>query len=91
MTTVIKAERIALRVTAAQKRNVEAAAHALGRTLTEFTVEAVTERAEEVLAEQRIFDVPADVHEAFLAALDAPTRPAPALIDLVRRPTVFDA
>jgi len=44
-----KGERLAVCLTARQKQTVEQAAAVLGRNVTEFSVQVLTERAEEVL------------------------------------------
>ncbi len=86
----MKEERLAVRVTARQKRDIERAAALLGRNVTEFSVQTLTERAEEILGDQHVFDVSADVWNDFQAQLDAPVRPAAELVDLLRRHSVFD-
>ena len=44
-----KGERLAVCLTARQKQTIEQAAAVLGRNVTEFSVQVLTERAEEVL------------------------------------------
>jgi uncharacterized protein (DUF1778 family) len=87
---VVKSGRLAVRVTARQKDTIERAAALLGRNVTDFSVQALTERAEEVLTDRRLFSVPANAWEAFVAQLDTPVRPVPEVGALLRRPTVFD-
>ena len=86
----VKEERLAVRMTAGQKRTIERAAEVLGRNVSEFSVEVLTERAGEVLADRRLFGVDQATWEAFLAELDAPARPLKELVELLRRPTVFE-
>lgn len=88
--TVSKDERLAVRVTAQQKRAIERAAQALGRNVTEFSVEALTERAEEVLSERPVFDISYEAWKQFQIQLDAPVAPPAELVDLLRRRPVFD-
>ena len=92
MTTgaVTKGERLAVRVTARQKQTIEQAAAVLGRNVTEFSVQALTERAEEVLTDQRIFAVSQEAWDEFMARLDAPAPPVNELVALIRRPSVFE-
>lgn len=89
--TIIKQERLAVRVTAQQKQTIERAAEVMGRNVTEFSVEALTERAEEVLADRAAFGVSQEAWDAFSAQLDAPARPVAELVELLKRPSVFDA
>lgn len=86
----LKEERLAVRMTAGQKRAIERAAQVLGRNVTEFSVEVLTEKAEEVLADRRLFGVDQATWDSFLAQLDAPARPVKELVELLHRPTVFE-
>ena len=90
MTLVIKQDRLAVRVTTRQKQTIERAAEVLGRNVTEFSVETLTSRAEEVLAGQSVFDVSPQEWSAFVSALDEPPRPVVEIVELLRRPAVFD-
>ncbi len=90
-TPTVKGERIALRVTSDQKATITAAAEALGRSVTDFAVQTAVERANEVLADQRIFHVPVEKREEFDALLNAPVRPNQGLADLFSKPSVFVA
>ena len=91
MTTAMKDERLALRVTAAQKAIIERASNVMGRTLTDFSVSALVERAEDVLADQRVFHIPSDRWAEIEALMDAPVVPNPGLVDLFSKPSVFVA
>jgi uncharacterized protein (DUF1778 family) len=86
----VKEDRLAVRMSARQKRTIERAAESSGRTLTEFTVEALTERAEEVLAQRALFGVDGKQWDEFVRLLDEPARPVPELVELLQRPTVFE-
>lgn len=86
----VKEERLAVRMTAVQKRTIERAAEVLGRNVSEFSVEVLTERAGEVLADRRLYGVDQTTWDAFVAQLDAPARPVTELVELLRRPTVFE-
>ena len=68
----IRDERIPLRVTAEQKQTIEAAARTLGRTTTDFAVNAAMERAEDTLADRRTFFVDDDQWDSFVDTLSAP-------------------
>ncbi|GAB3579040.1 hypothetical protein GCM10027406_16310 [Leifsonia lichenia] len=88
--TIIKQERLAVRVTAQQKQTIERAAEVMGRNVTEFSVDALTERAEEVLADRSAFGVSPQAWAEFSARLDEPARPVAELVELLKRPSVFD-
>ena len=90
MSITTKDERLAVRVTARQKQTIERAAAVLGRNVTEFSIQALTERAEEVLTDRHSFGVSQKAWDEFTACLDAPARPVVELVALLRRPSVFD-
>ncbi|ACQ82150.1 Protein of unknown function DUF1778 [Beutenbergia cavernae DSM 12333] len=86
-----KAERIALRVTHRQKETIAAAAELLGRSVTDFAVQVAVEKADEVIAAQRTFQVPADKWAEFERLMKDPIEPNPGLVDLFSEPSVFTA
>lgn len=86
-----KSDRLALRLSAAQKRMIERAAEVSGRTLTEFSVQAISDRAAEVLADSRQFELSEEQWNEFNRILDQPAREVPQLTELLRRPSIFDA
>jgi len=88
--SITKDDRLAVRVTARQKETIERAAAVLGRNVTEFTVQALTERAEEVLTDRHTFGVSQEAWDEFIARLDSPARPVAELVALLRRPSVFN-
>ncbi|WP_448059815.1 type II toxin-antitoxin system TacA family antitoxin [Cellulomonas hominis] len=90
-TRTAKGTRIALRVTGHQKETIEAAAAALGRSVTDFAVQVAVEKADEVLADRRTFHVPDHQWAEFERLLDAPVRPNGGLVDLFAKPSVFTA
>lgn len=89
MTTPLKNARIEVRVTAAQKETIETAAAIEGRTVTDFSTDALTERAEEVIQRDRQLRVDAEHFDAFLAILDRPARSVEGLRELMTRKPVF--
>ncbi|MDR2567191.1 MAG: DUF1778 domain-containing protein [Bifidobacteriaceae bacterium] len=86
---VVKSERLAARVTEAQKRLVERAAKAEGTSVADFTVAAAVERAREVLSNRTLLELEPAEWESFCSALDQPPEPMPGLVELLRRPSVF--
>jgi uncharacterized protein (DUF1778 family) len=84
-------EKLGLRLSVADKRILEAAASASGRSLNDFVRESALSRAEEVLTDRRTFVLSKAKWSEFLAALDAPTRSLPRMEKLLTVPGIFDA
>jgi uncharacterized protein (DUF1778 family) len=59
--------------------------------MSDFVIESALSKAEEMLAERRIFSVNAENWAAFQAALDAPARPLPRLKKLLSEPGFFQS
>ncbi|MBY3305476.1 DUF1778 domain-containing protein [Rhizobium laguerreae] len=64
-----------MRIKPAARNLIDRAAEMLGKTRTDFMLEASERRAEEVLLDRTIFTVSAEVYAEYLARLDAPTQP----------------
>ncbi|WLS04939.1 type II toxin-antitoxin system TacA family antitoxin [Shinella oryzae] len=64
-----------MRIKPATRNLIDRAAELLGKTRTDFMLEASERRAEEVLLDRTIFTVSAEIHAEYLARLDAPTQP----------------
>lgn len=79
-----KGGRLNLRATERQLDLLRQAAEAQGRSLSDFVLTTSTERAEEILVERRQFVASPQAWEKFMAALDSPPLPVPALIQLFR-------
>ena len=90
MQSEAKNERIEIRTTAKAKRVLQEAAAARNKTMTEFVLDVAMTEAAEVLADRRLFLLDDEQWEAFLAALDAPTKPRPRLEALLREPSVLE-
>lgn len=75
MASMPRTEKLDLRLTPAAKQTLYAAASAARRSVSEFVLESALSRAEETLADRRLFGLDAERWEAFLTALDAPPRP----------------
>ncbi|MBV6304303.1 DUF1778 domain-containing protein [Candidimonas humi] len=84
-----RSEKLDLRLTAEAKHTLTAAALAQRRSLSEFVLESALGRAEETLADRRVFQLPPEKWEAFIAALDAPPRDLPRLRKLLKEQSVF--
>jgi uncharacterized protein (DUF1778 family) len=90
-TRTIRSEKLDLRLEPSAKRALHSAAAASHRSVSEFVLESALARAHEALADRRSFSLNATRWKAFLAALDAPPRPPPALERLLNDPGFFDA
>jgi len=84
-----RTEKLDLRVSRSAKAKLQAAASASHRSMSDFVMESALARAEETLAERRIFALDAEKWDAFQAALDAPTRTLPRLRALLEEPGFF--
>ena len=63
-----------IRIKPATRDLIDRAAELLGKTRTEFMLEASERRAEEVLQDRTVFTVSDEVYTEYLARLDAPTQ-----------------
>jgi len=84
-------DRLRLRLTPDAKHTLRAAANSSGRSLAHFVMESALSRAHEVLAARRDFFLSDEQWQRFIAALDAPPRPLPALQRLLIEPEFFDS
>jgi len=83
-------EKLDLRLTASAKHTLQIAARAAKRSVSEFVLESALARADETLPDRRRFGLDEEQWTEFQAALDAPPRPAPRLLELLREPSVFE-
>lgn len=86
-----RTEKLDLRVSRAAKAKLQAAAAAVHRSMSDFVMESALSRAEETLAERRIFVLDAEKWIAFQAALDGPVQRLSRLQRLLEEPAFFDA
>lgn len=90
MGATVKEERIEIRLASAEKERIRQAAVLCHQNVSEFVLRAVRTVADEMLAEQTRFVLPADQMNAFYAALDQPAKSIPRLRKLLKRPSVFE-
>lgn len=64
-----------MRIKPATRNMIDRAAELLGKTRTDFMLEASERRAEEVLLDRTIFAVSPELYAEYLARLDAPAQP----------------
>ncbi|HLB13321.1 MAG TPA: DUF1778 domain-containing protein [Burkholderiales bacterium] len=76
---------INLRARAADRDLIDRAAHAQGKTRSEFMLEAARERAQQVLVDQTFFQLDPKRFKRFARLLDAPVARAKELVDLLQR------
>lgn len=76
---------IQIRASAETKAILNRAAALRGQKLSEFMLDSAKRTAEEAILDQRVFFLAPEAHEAFLAALDVPPAPNPALEALLSR------
>ncbi|CAH0262636.1 hypothetical protein SRABI76_03527 [Microbacterium oxydans] len=89
MTAPLKDRRIELRVTAAQKAAIEEAASLQGRSVTDFSADALMARADEVIQRDRQLRVDAIRFDAFIEVLDRPAQSLDGLRELLTRKSLF--
>jgi uncharacterized protein (DUF1778 family) len=65
---------------------IRRAAEQSGQTLSEFMTASALDRAHEVLADQRSFELDEETWDQFIAILDEPPRADPRLVELFARP-----
>lgn len=87
----LRSQLLGLRIKPSEKRTLKAAASASSRSLSQFVLESALSRADETLADRRSFALSALQWKAFLAALDAPTRPLPRMQRVLTEPGIFDS
>ena len=87
---ISKTEKLDLRLSRDDKQRIIQAAEATRRTVSDFVLESALSRADEALADRRFFGLDAEQWEAFMTALDAPTRSTPRLEKLSHTPSVFE-
>ncbi len=63
-----------MRIKPATRNLIDRAAELLGKTRTDFMLEASVRRAEEVLLDRTIFTVSPEIYAEYLARLDAPAQ-----------------
>ena len=90
MPSTARSEKLDLRLTPQAKQRLYAAAQAEQRTVSEFVLQSALARAEETLADRRVFSLPPSEWKKFQAALDATPRALPRLKRLLREPGLFD-
>jgi uncharacterized protein (DUF1778 family) len=81
----VRTEKLDLRLTPEAKQRLFAAAEVSQRSVSEFVLQSALERADETLADRRVFLLDAEQWSAFQAALDAPPKVIPELKRLLEQ------
>ncbi len=84
-----RTEKLDVRVSRSAKSKLQAAASAAHRSMSDFVMESALSKAEETLAERRIFALNTVNWTAFQTALDAPAQSLPRLKALLDEPGFF--
>jgi len=77
-----KRARLNLRASERQLELLRLAAEVQGKTLSDFVLGTATERAQELLVEQRHFVASPEAWEEFMRLLESPPPPSPVLVEL---------
>lgn len=85
-----KAARLAMRLTPDQDALIRDAAAVNGQSLTEFVTMAAVTRAEDTLADRRLFRLDDAAWAEFSAILDRPAKHIPELAKLLEEPAPWD-
>ena len=82
---------ISIRAKAGQRDLIDQAAERLGRSRSDFMLEAACRQAEDVLLDQTYFALDTEKMAAFQALLDSPPAPTDRLRRLLTAPAPWDA
>lgn len=83
-------ESLNLRIKREDRGLIDRAAKSLGKTRTDFVLEAARRAAEEALLDRTLIPVSGDTYAKFLARLDAPARPNKRLRRTLKTPAPWD-
>ena len=79
-----------LRIKPEERGLIDRAAQLLGKTRTDFMLEAARRAAEDALLDRTLFTVSAEAYADFLARLDAPPQPNERLRRAMRTPAPWE-
>jgi uncharacterized protein (DUF1778 family) len=82
---------IQIRASAETKAILSRAAALRGQKLSEFMLDSARRQAEDALLDQRVFALDAKAYDAFLALLNAPTKPNGRLVELMSRKAPWES
>jgi uncharacterized protein (DUF1778 family) len=82
--------RLEIRLPAAAKKVLQRAASSQHKSISAFMLDSGMTAAAEALTDRREFKLSAQQYDAFVAALDAPTKAKPRLEKLLKTPSVLE-
>jgi uncharacterized protein (DUF1778 family) len=85
-TEASKRSTLNMRIKPEERRLIDEAARALGKTRTDFILDAARRMAEDTLLDRTLIKVSPEVYAKFLALLDAPPQPNERLSRLMNAP-----
>jgi len=83
-------DRLEIRLSAAAKKVLQRAASVQHKSISAFVLDSGLTAAAEALADRREFTLSTQQYDAFVAALDAPTKSKPRLQKLLKTPSVLE-
>jgi len=86
----VRSGRLGIRTTPAQAALIQRAAEATRKSVTEFVLSSVCEKAEQTLLDQRLFMVDEENWLAFQAALERPALVKMGLQSLIAEPAIWE-
>lgn len=81
---------LSMRLPEADIAMIDRAAGLRGRSRTEFVRDAAVRAAEDVLMETALIRMSPDGFEAFIAAISAPAKAVPEMVEVLRRPAPWE-
>lgn len=81
---------INLRAHQRQRDLIDQAAESVGKSRSDFMLEAACQKAEDILLDRRVFALPDEQWQTFLAILDAPAQPNDKLRSLLTTSAPWD-
>ena len=88
--SAVRSGRLGLRTTPAQDALIQRAAAAARKSVTEFVLSSVCEKAEQTLLDQRLFMVDEQTWLAFQDALERPAQAKKGLQSLIAEPAIWE-
>lgn len=89
-TAEIRSRRLGFRTTPVQAALIQRAAEVAQKSVTEFVLSSVCEKAEQTLLDQRLFMVDEDTWTAFQDALQRPAQVKADLQTLISEPAIWE-
>lgn len=83
-------EQINIRASSRQRVLIDQAAAAVGKSRSEFMLEAACREAEDALLDRALFLVDDEAFDRFNALIDEPPAPSDALRELLRKPAPWE-